>query len=79
MKILLLFINTIKYLKWQQIYFRFVRKLIAPKITDIYEGVKLTPVDVWNHSALYESKISNNFVANFLNYSKKLRRFSILI
>jgi len=72
MKILLLFINTIKYLKWQQIYFRFVRKLIAPKITDIYEGIKLTPVDVWNHSALYESKISNNFVANFLNYSKKL-------
>ena len=72
MKILFLFINTIKYLKWQQVYFRFLRKIIAPKITDIYEGVKLTPINAWNHLALYESKISNDFEANFLNYSKKL-------
>ena len=39
MKYYILFYNTIKYLKWSQIYFRVLRKLVKPKVTDRFDRV----------------------------------------
>ena len=72
MKKLFLYVNTVKYLKWKQVYFRILRKLVKPKVTDIYKGNKVDPTGVWMHSALYDHKVKDNLDACFLNYSKKL-------
>lgn len=69
---LLLFINTIKYLKWEQIYFRLVRKFIKPKVSEIYQGGKPQSSEAWIHQTLYNDKINNQMEASFLNHSKKL-------
>lgn len=72
MKKLLLLFNTLKYLKWNQIYFRLKRKIIKLKATEIYLGAKLNRQKGWNHFLLYDDKIDSQYVACFLNYSKKL-------
>ncbi len=70
-KIYLVF-NTLKYLKWQQIYFRLFRKFIKPKVTESFQGPKPhRPID-WKHQSLYNDKIDKNLEACFLNYAKKL-------
>ena len=69
---LLLLINTVKYLKWEQIYFRFIRKFLKPKVTEIYSGHEPQISKVWIHQTLYDDKINNQFEALFLNYAKKL-------
>ena len=69
---LLLLINTVKYLKWEQIYFRFARKFLKPKVTEIYSGHEPQSPKVWIHQTLYDDKINNQFEALFLNYAKKL-------
>ncbi|MDG2312868.1 MAG: alginate lyase family protein, partial [Alphaproteobacteria bacterium] len=72
MKKFFLYVNTIKYLKWQQFYFRLLRKLVKSKVTDTYKGKKAHPNGVWEHSALYNHKVRDNLDACFLNHSKKL-------
>ena len=69
---LLLLINTVKYLKWQQIYFRLVRKCVKPKITDNFDGLAPLRPDNWEHFTLYEDKIDKDFNVCFLNHSKQL-------
>ena len=69
---LLLLINTVKYLKWEQIYFRFIRKFLKPKVTEIYSGHEPQSSKFWIHQTLYDDKINNQFEALFLNYAKKL-------
>lgn len=70
-KIILLF-NTLRFLKWQQIYFRLVRKLIKPKIAETFNGViPKRPVN-WKHITLYNEKINHELEACFLNHTKKI-------
>ena len=69
---LLLLINTVKYLKWQQIYFRLVRKFVKPKVTDVFNGVIPQRSDGWERLTLYEEKIDKHLKAFFLNHPKQL-------
>jgi uncharacterized heparinase superfamily protein len=69
---LLLLINTVKYLKWQQIYFRLVRKFVKPKITDKFSGSSPKRADAWEHLTLYEEKIDRQLNTCFLNQSSQL-------
>lgn len=70
-KILLLF-NTLWYLKWQQIYFRILRKVLKPSITDEFLGSELIRPKNWKHILLYSQKIEVNLTACFLNHKKRL-------
>ncbi|MDA7727075.1 heparinase II/III family protein [Pseudomonadales bacterium] len=65
---LLLVVNTVKYLKWQQIYFRVVRKFIKPKVTDKFSGSIQKGTGAWTHVTLYEEKINRDLNACFLNH-----------
>lgn len=69
---LLLLINTVKYLKWQQIYFRLARKFFKPRVTDVFNGASPKKSDAWEHFTLYEEKVDKLLNACFLNQSKKL-------
>ena len=70
-KIFLLY-NTLRFLKWQQIYFRFARKLIKPKATKIFQGPQPHRSNEWQHLTLYDEKLTSQFEACFLNYTKNL-------
>ena len=72
MRKLFLIFNTLRYLKWQQIYFRLVRRFIKPKITEIFDGVEPKRSVIWQHITLYDNKINHELVACFLNHTKKL-------
>lgn len=69
---ILLVIKTVKYLKWQQIYYRVVRKFIKPKVTDKFSGSIQKVQGVWKHLTLYEEKIDSHLKACFLNHSELL-------
>jgi len=69
---LLLLINTVKYLKWEQIFFRLVRKFFKPKVTDVFNGLFLKRSVGWVHFTLYEEKINKHLKACLLNHSKQL-------
>ena len=68
----LLFINTVKYLKWQQVYFRLVRKFIKPKVKDKFNGSIPKRSAAWDTLKLYEEKIDLHLNVSFLNQSKQL-------
>ncbi len=70
-KIFLLF-NTLRYLEWKQIYFRLIRKIIKPKITESFPDSKPLYSKAWIHHELYKNKIDHELNACFLNYTKKL-------
>ena len=70
-KFFLLF-NTLRYLKWQQIYFRLVRRLIKPKITESFQGPNPKRSKTWEHLPLYVNKIDSQLEACYLNHTKKL-------
>jgi uncharacterized heparinase superfamily protein len=69
---LLILLNTVRYLKLQQIYFRFVRALIKPRVTEIFQGSIPERLKEWKHLTLFENKIDSQLEACFLNYTKKL-------
>lgn len=64
--------NTLRYLKWQQIYSRLVRKFIRPKVTETFQGLNPRRPKKWKHLTLYDEKIDNQLQACFLNHTKKL-------
>jgi uncharacterized heparinase superfamily protein len=68
----LLFINTVKYLKWQQVYSRLVRKFIKPKVKDKFNGSIPKRSAAWEALTLYEEKIDLHLNVSFLNQSKQL-------
>ena len=70
MKKTILLFNTVKYLKWQQIYFRVFRKLFKPQVTERFQGDSLRFSGEWQHLELYNKKINPNLEACFLNYKK---------
>jgi len=72
MKKFFILFNTLRYLKWQQIYFRLVRKLIKPKITEIFQVSNPERPNGWEHLTLYDDKIDKELNVCFLNYTKKL-------
>ena len=69
---ILTYINTFKYLKWEQFYFRLIRKIYKPKITETYKGNFISHSSNWIHVELYEPKIKDNSEASFLNHTKIL-------
>ena len=72
MKKLFLLFNTLRYLKWQQIYFRLVRKLIKPKVTETFQESQPHRSNDWKHLTLYDEKINSQLEACFLNHTKKI-------
>jgi uncharacterized heparinase superfamily protein len=72
MKKFLLVLNTVRYLKWQQIYFRVVRRLVKPVISDEFKNFDLVRPKNWQHVLLYNQKIETGLSANFLNHKKNL-------
>lgn len=67
-----LYVNTLKYLRFSQIFFRLLRKIIKPKVTEKFNQSNPKISNKWVHQALYENKINNKLEACFLNRSKKL-------
>jgi uncharacterized heparinase superfamily protein len=49
-----------------------LRRLIKPKVTEIFQGPKPKRFKKWEHQALYGNKIDNQLEACFLNRAKKL-------
>ena len=72
LKKVILLANTVKYLKWKQIYFRIIRKISKPKVTESLQGDDLRFSRGWQHFELYDTKIKTNLEAHFLNYEKIL-------
>jgi len=68
----LLLVNTVKYLKWQQIYFRLARRFRKPKVTDDFSGSIPRKKGAWQHFKLHDEKIDKHLNARFLNQSKQL-------
>ena len=69
---LFLFFNTLRYLKWQQIFFRLMRKLSKPKVIERFQELHPHRSNNWKHLTLYDEKINNQLEACFLNYTKQL-------
>lgn len=72
LKELLLFFKTIKYLKWQQIFYRIIRKFPIRSALEKYVPINLKRSLSWINVELYAEKIDTSFNAIFLNSSKKL-------
>jgi len=72
MKKIFFYVNTVKYLKWQQVYFRLIRKLLKPKVTEKLQKVRLYGSDKWHHELLYKNRINEKMEASFLNSRKIL-------
>ena len=72
MKNIFLILNTIKYLKFQQIYYRLIRYVIKPKVRQNYKGFHAKRSQSWKHLGLYEDKIKEDMSACFINHSKVL-------
>lgn len=68
----LLLINTLKFLKWQQIYFRIRRKFVKPRVTEHFNGVVPCRNGQFKCECLFDEKITQDLRANFLNRSKQL-------
>lgn len=66
------FINTVRYLRFVQIYYRFLRKFKQPIVSEILlDPPPLRPPN-WIHVKLHQEKIDVNLNARFLNKQKKL-------
>ncbi len=72
MRKLFLLFNTLRYLKWQQIYSRLLRNLRKPKVNENFSGQKPERSKKWNHLTLFDIKIDGLSRASFLNYTKEL-------
>lgn len=72
MKKVFLFFHTVRYLKLQQIYFRILRILLKPKVTDEFKESTLNFPENWTHVLLHREKIDRDFFAFFLNHRKRL-------
>ena len=68
---ILLFLNTIRYLRIKQIFFRAFRGLRKIPIIKDPKSIRV-PQHEWVKFSLYDEKIDLNFNAKFLNFSKKL-------
>ena len=70
--IFLKFINTIKYLKWQQFIYRLSKKFLKPRVTDTFNNFYPQTKSKWIHVTLFKEKINSEGIANFLNQTNKL-------
>ena len=68
----LLFLNTLKYLKWSQVYFRIYRKFLKPKVTEHYAGSVQRRNEHFVCASLFDEKITHDLSASFLNHTKKV-------
>ena len=72
MKIFFLYINTLRYLKWKQIFYRLFLKVHLPKIKEEIGLFRIYRSKKWHHELLYENKINKRLEATFLNHKKLL-------
>ena len=74
MKKILLLVNTIKYLKLQQIIHKIIKIFIKSNTFNLstFDGRMPLRSKNWHHIELYSPKIDNDFNACFLNQSKLL-------
>ena len=68
----ILYFSTLRYLRFSQIYFRLIRKLVSPTVSDKFGGSLLKRSEMWTHALLYEEKINEQLRACFLNHTKNL-------
>ena len=68
----LLLLNTLKFLKWQQIYFRIRRSFVKPRVTEHFNGVVPRRNGHFTCECLFDEKITPDLCATFLNHSKQL-------
>ena len=69
---LFVLLNTLKYLKWSQVYFRIYRKFFKPKVTEHYTGSVQRRNDHFVCASLFDEKITHDLSASFLNHTKKV-------
>ncbi|MDB4841060.1 heparinase II/III family protein [Planktomarina sp.] len=67
-----LYINTIKYLKWSQIFYRLCRGLWRKKKLENYSINATIKSDKFITITLYDQKITKSMVATFIGKTKKL-------
>lgn len=67
-----LYLNTIKYLKISQIFYRFYYFFLSIKNFSIPTGLKPIKLKNWKHLSLYDEKIDEELNTSFLNIEKKL-------
>lgn len=67
-----LYINTIKYLKWSQIFYRLYRRLWRKKKLETYSINAPIKSDKFISITLYDQKITKSMVATFVGKSRKL-------
>lgn len=72
MKKIFLFLKTIKYLKWTQIYNRVKRNFFKPPKKFFYNKKDFFKASKYININLYDEKIDADFNCSFLNYKKKL-------
>lgn len=72
MKKILLLLNTLKYLKFKQLYYRLHRRFIKPSVADTYVQADWKRSDLWVVQYLFDRKVDNRLVATFLNESRQL-------
>lgn len=68
----LLLLNTLKFLRWQQFYFRIRRKFVKPRVTEYFNGVVPRRNEHFTCEPLFDEKITSELCATFLNYTKQL-------
>ena len=69
---LYLYFETIRHLKLKQLYFRFSRRVIKPKVSEIFTRTALYRPAQWQSERLHKRKIGNDLDAVFLNFHKRL-------
>ena len=65
-------LNTIKYLKLSQIYFRLYRKFIKLAVMNVHYNVPRKRSSTWIKISLYDSKIDLGLNTEFQNSQKIL-------
>ena len=73
MKKIFLYFNTIKYLKWRQLYFKLVRKVIKPRVTEKFRDTLVNRSKKWHHELLFADRIDRNLNVTFLNKCRSLK------
>lgn len=72
LKKFLLYFNTIKFLRWEQVYFRLLRKIFRPSTKESQHEISIIKPKKWIHQSLHNCKIDKEKNAIFLNKKKKL-------
>ncbi len=72
MKKFFLFLNTVRYLRLSQIFYRVIKIIKKPRASDSFKNIVNHKSHKWISFPLYDEKVNRDLEANFLNFTKKL-------